>query len=295
MFTLRQCANALRPALLLVFVGSGMTLHAQSGLSAEELGKTPPRAWVEAAAAQEVKIIDDDGSFPLRYTVRKVDAKGDTTRDTIESRDGTVARMVQRDGRPLTPEQDAAERQRLTDLANDPAAFAKHHKRDNQARGYSMQLVREMPQAMLFAYVAGQPQWPSPLVPQVVIDFAPDPAFHPPNLVSNALTGVAGRMWIDAQTRHLIRVEGRILKPVDFGWGMLARIYPGGTIEFMQDHAGGDRWAYSHLRENLTIREMLFKTAQQNNTMDAAEFRLLPAPMSYQQAIRQLLDTPLPR
>lgn len=268
---------------------------AQGGLSAQELAKATPKSWVEAASALEVKIIDDDGSFPLRYIVRKVDAKGDTTRDVIESREGGVARMIKRDGRPLTQEEDDAERKRLLGLMDDPSGFAKHHKRDNQARGYSMQLVREMTQAMLFTYTPGQPQWPNPQVPQVVVDFTPDPNFHPPNMVSNALTGVAGRIWINVESKRVVRIEGRILKPVDFGYGMLARIYPGGTIEFMQDYAGGDRWAYSHLRENLTIREMMFKTAQQKSTMDAADFKLLPAPLSLAEAIHTLLDTPLPK
>ena len=290
--------NGIRPVLgVAAILACAMPLvaHAQTGLNATELAKSTPKSWVDAASTLEIKIIDDDGSFPLRYIVRKVDAKGDSTRDVIESRDGTVARLIKRDGRPLTQQEDDAERQRLLSVIDDPSGFARHHKRDNQARGYSMQLVREMPQAMVFSYAPGQPQWPNPQVPQVVVDFAPDPNFHPPNLISNALTGVAGRIWIDANTKRVVRIEGRILKPVDFGYGVLARVYPGGTIEFMQDHAGGDRWAYSHLRENLTIREMLFKTAQQRSTMDAADFKLLPAPVSLAEAIHTLLSTPLPQ
>jgi hypothetical protein len=74
---------------------------------------------------------------------------------------------------------------------------------------------------------------------------------------------------------------------------MLARIYPGGTVEFEQANAGGDRWTYSHLRENLTIREMMLKTLKEHTDMDAADFKLLPTPVSYQEAVRILLATPL--
>ena len=264
------------------------------GLDAE-LSATTPLSWAKAASDAELRIIDNDGSFPLRYRIRKIDAKNDIMRDVIESKQGPVARLIQRDGRALTPTEDAAERERLTDLLKSPGDLAKHRKRETAARTYSMQLVRTVPQAMLFTFVAGQPQYPSPFQHQVVIDFAPDPRFKPPNMVSDILTGVAGRLWIDRKSKVVTRIEGRVLKPVDFGWGVLARIFPGGTVEFEQANAGGDRWAYAHLRENVTIREMLVKTAQQNTKMDAANFELLPAPVEFQDAIRMLLATPLPR
>jgi hypothetical protein len=258
-----------------------------------DIAASTPQSWVEAAAANEQHIINDDGSFPLRYRTRKVDAKNDVTRDVIESRQGTVARLVQRNGQPLTPAEDAAERTRLTEMLASPSDFIKHHKRDNAARGYSMDLVREMPRAMLYTYTPGQPQRPNVAQPEVVIDFAPDPHYKPPSLITDILTGVQGRMWIDSKSLRVTRIEGRVLHSVDFGWGMLARIYPGGTVEFEQSNAGGDRWAYSHLRENITIREMMLKTVQQHTDMDAADFKILPAPVSYQEAIHILLATPL--
>jgi hypothetical protein len=272
---------------------------AMCGISAQtpghpmDLTGTVPRSCIEAAAVNEQHIINDDGSFPLRYRIRKVDAKNDVTRDIIESKQGTVARLVQRNGQPLTAQEDAAERARLTGMLGSPSDFIKHHKRDNAARGYSMDLVREMPRAMIYTYTPDQPQRPNAAEQEVVIDFTPDPHYKPPTLVADILTGLQGRMWIDRKSLRVTRIEGRVLHPVDFGWGMLARIYPGGTVEFEQANAGGDRWAYSHLRENITIREMMVKTVQQHTDMDAADFKILPAPVSYQEAIHILLATPL--
>jgi hypothetical protein len=267
---------------------------AQTPGGAPDPATSPPRSWIEAAALNEQHIIDDDGSFPLRYRMRKVDARNDTTRDIIESRQGSVARLVQRNGQPLTAAEDAAERERLKAMLGSPSAFIKHHKRDEAARGYSLQLVREVPRAMIFTYAPGQPQRPNFSGPQIVLDFKPDPHYHPPTLICQALTGLEGRLWIDRKSLRVLRIEGRVIKPVDFGWGMLARIYPGGTVEFEQANAGGDRWAYSHLREDITIREIMVKTVQQRAQMDAADFQLLPTPVDYQEAIRILLATPIP-
>jgi hypothetical protein len=268
-------------------------VSAQTLVHPTDITGTTPQSWVEAAAVNEQRIINDDGSFPLRYRIRKVDAKNDVTRDVIESRQGTVARLVQRDGKPLTEQEDTAERARLVAMLDSPSDFLKHHKRDNAARGYSMSLVREMPHAMLYTYTPDQPRRPNATEKEVVIDFAPDPHYKPPTLIADILTGLQGRMWIDRKSLRVTRIEGRVLHPVDFGWGVLARIYPGGTVEFEQANAGGDRWAYSHLRENLTIREMMVKTVQQHTDMDATDFKILPAPVSYQEAVHILLATPL--
>jgi hypothetical protein len=281
-----------RLVLSLALAAVASCVLAQSPAQAPDLQASTPQSWAEAAANNELRIIDDDGSFPLRYRMRKVDAKGDTTRDVIESRQGTVARLVQRNGQPITAAEDAAERERLQAQINSPSDFAKHHKRDNAARNYSMELVRQTSHAMIFTYTPGQPQRPNFAGPQIVLDFTPDPHYKPSSLIDDTLTGIEGRVWIDRKSQRVLRVEGHVLHPIDFGWGVLGRIYPGGHVEFEQTNAGSDRWAYAHVREDLTIR-MIIKTMQEHQSMDAADFQLLPAPLNYQEAIRILLATPL--
>lgn len=193
---MRSKSGGFLPAVVVVTV-------AMCGVSAQtpghpmDLTGTPPRSWAEAAAVNEQHIINDDGSFPLRYRLRKVDAKNDVMRDIIETKQGTVARLVQRNGQPLTAKEDAAERARLTAMLDSPSDFIKHHKRDNAAREYSIDLVREMPRAMIYTYTPDQPQRPNTTEPEVVIDFTPDPHYKPPTLIADILTGLQGRLWID--------------------------------------------------------------------------------------------------
>ncbi|MDE1152068.1 MAG: hypothetical protein PW788_05960 [Micavibrio sp.] len=265
------------------------------GVRAQDLPQEPAASWVKSAAERELHIIDDDGTFPVRYRMRRIDNKRDVTREIIESRDGSVARTVLLNGKPLSAEDDAAERNRLQAILDDPADFLKSRKRNSTARSYAMNLVRLMPQAMLYTYVPGQPQPPNATGPQIVLDFKPDPKFHPPTTISELLTGLQGRMWIDKRSGVLTRIEGQVIKPVNFGWGVLAHIYPGGTVDFEQAPAGNGRWVYSHLEEHIVIREVLVHTAHEDNRIMAADIHLLAAPLSYREAIRQLLEMPLPR
>lgn len=262
-----------------------------AGARAQTPPSGTPLSWVQAAADNEIHIINQDGT-PVRYVVRKIDAKGDTTREMIETRQGNVARLIQRNAQPLTPEEDAAERVRLQAILDSPDDFIKHHKHDESNRQMSRDLVSLLPQAMIHSYAPGQPQIPG--APQVVIDFHPDPNFQPPTALSKVLTGIEGRAWIDAKSKRVIRIEGHILKPVSFGWfGMLGSVSEGGTLTLEQVNAGNDRWVYSRLDEQLSTR-VVWKAVPVSDRMTASDFKLLPAPLTFQEAVRTLLSELIP-
>src|SRR5260370_41272622 len=84
--------------------------------------------------------------------------RGKQVRDVIESKDGTVARLILKDGKPLTPEQDKAERQRLNDMIASPAAFAKHVKNTESEKSMADKLVPMIADAMINTYTPGQPR-----------------------------------------------------------------------------------------------------------------------------------------
>ena len=88
-------------------------------------------------------------------------------------------------------------------------------------------------------------------------------------------------------------MEGTIFRGVNFGWGMLAHIYPGGKLEMDQTNVGGNRWIFTDFSMQLTVRALMVKTLNIHSTAKASGFQII-APMSYQDAIRLLLATPLP-
>lgn len=253
----------------------------------------PPRSWVVDVVANELVALHHKGSY-IRYRMHVVDSKGDQVRDVIESREGTVARLIMRDGKPLTDEQDKAERQRLNDMLHAPDAYARHVKNDTYEKRLAESMIRLMPDAMINTYVPGQPQTGrNKDALEIVLDYKPNPLFRPPTTEAVALSGLEGRAWIDAKTRQLVRMEGTVFRPVNLGWGVLAHIYPGGKLTLDQTDAGGGRRIFTHFTERLTVRALMVKTINVNADVEASNFQTI-APMNYQDAIHVLLDTPLP-
>ena len=262
----------------------------------------PPKEWAIQAASSEVAVVEYRDSF-LRYRVHIVGAKGDQVRDVIESRDGTVARLIFRDNRPLTSEEDTAEHERLQAMLDSPTAFAKHIKSDLSGKKLAIELVRLMPEAMLFSYTAGQPQRQRADAnhgepAEIVLDFRPDPNWSPPTMTSEALTGLQGRLWIDPRTGHVARLEGEVFRGVNLGWGMVAHINPGGKVALEQIRvpaaSSRDRWIFSHFVEHITLRALMIKNVSEDTQIDSFDFGEIPS-MSYQEAIKTLLQTPLPK
>jgi hypothetical protein len=281
-------------ALLAVF---DLTSFAATSLETPvvSLPAAPASAWAVDCANNEVLVVQHPASH-LRYRLHVVDGKGDQVRDQIETPEGTVSRLILRDGRPLTPQEDSDERNRLSALAASPATFARHIRHDEENRKTGIGLIEMMPGAMVWSYASGQPQLPghpaeTPAL--VVLDFAPNPKWSPPTLESELFTGLQGRVWIDPQTRYMVHLEARVVRPVNIGWGMLAHIYPGGTVTLQQSSAGGQRWMMDHVVEQLTLQALLVKTVKQRLVFDATGFQTIP-PMRYRQAIEILLETPLP-
>jgi hypothetical protein len=254
----------------------------------------PAGAWVVDASANELLALHHKDSY-LRYRMHSVNEKGDRVRDIIESKDGTVARLILLDGKPLAEAEDTAERQRLNDMLASPAAFAKHIRNGDSERRIADRLAPLMPDAMLYSYTPGQPQTGhNGGGLEVVLDYKPNPKFVPPNTEAQALTGLEGRVWIDAKSRYVVRMEGTVFHAVNFGWGMLAHIYPGGKLVLTQASAGGDRWIFTHFSMTMSVRALMVKTLNVNSNVDASDYQTLPGPMSYQDAIHLLLATPLP-
>jgi len=272
---------------------SQLSLSQQTVVSDSSLER-PPVSWAKAAARNQAAIVQGDATTSLRLRQRKADAKGDTTREIIESKQGGVARLVERDGKPITATEDAAERDRLQAALASPDDFLRHHRHDKESRQYALDLIEQMPSAMIYSYAPDQPQPSGATSRQIVLDFQPDPKYHPPAMVDDLLTGLAGRLWIDAASERVTRAKCHVVRPVNIGWGMVGRIYPGGTMEFGQTDAGGGRWVYSHLEEHVNVRELMVKTVPFNVVMSSSDFSVLPSLLSYQDAIRMLLAEKIP-
>ncbi len=291
----RTCGAPVVLALLLLSTRSpAADASGFQNTAPAQLPAAPPHSLITDVAKNEIRAIQHPDSY-LRYRIRTEDRKGDRIRDTIESKDGAVARLIFKDGKPLSDEEEKAERDRLNDMLSSPSEFAKHIHNDQTGKKLAIDLIQLMPDAMTYTYAPNQPQIAAAAPGrQIVLDYTPNPKWSPPSVTAETLTGLRGRMWVDAASHQLLRMEGEIFQGVNFGWGMLAHIYPGGKLSLEQTSVGGDRWIFTRFVEHIKVRALMVKTLNEDSTVEASAFQVVTHALTYQEAIQQLLASPRP-
>lgn len=227
---------------------------------------------------------------PMRYWVRKITAHLDMTKEIVETREGGVARLIAVGGNPLSAVPNQKEIERLRAIAADPAIEA--HRRDRERRDAQrvQKYMRLLPAAFVYHF-EGMRDLPNGAA--IRLTFIPNPTFTPPDFESRTLTGIRGEIWIDPTDLRVVRLDSHIFRTVDFGWGILGSLYPGGTMRIEQMKTRECGWQLIHLSLHLNGRELLFKSLHIVVGETAGNYRLIPATWNYKDAVQWLLQTPI--
>jgi hypothetical protein len=238
---------------------------------------------VQRALANEVRAASGS-QHPMRYRLRKSSPRLATTKDICETKDGAVARLIAINDAPLSAADEQREQARLEQLLSDPGK-QRHRKQsqdDDTAR--ALKVLRSLPTAFVYEYLgSGQ----GSTGPVEKFSFKPNPKFDPPDLETHVLTRMSGELWIDSAQERVTRLQGRLQEDIDFGWGILGRLYKGGTILIEQTDVGEHQWRIVHFDMKMSAR-VVFKTKVFDTTEDESKFAPVPVGLKYQQAIAML-------
>ena len=242
-----------------------------------------PVALVRAASWNELHA--SNAGTPFRFVIRKQDENGSTTKRVIETKDGDVALLIAVNDKPLTPERAAQEKQRLDNLLAHPDLQARRHKKEMEDSGRENGMVRLLPDAFLYTY-RGMVNTENG--PAYRLSFQPNPNFIPPNREAEVYHGMAGELWINEAQKRMAKLDAHLISDVNFGWGIVGRLFKGGTILVDQRDVGEHHWEGTHLKLNLTGKILMMKSLTIQSTEDSTDFARVSNTMTYQDAIRML-------
>jgi hypothetical protein len=249
------------------------------------LGQSDKDALVQRALANEVGAATNS-LHPMRFQLRKSSPRLTTTKEICETKDGAVALLLAINDKPLGPAEKQQEQARLDTLLNDPAKQRHRKQSQDEDTARALKMLRALPNAFLYQY-AGTVDGPGGKIEKFT--FKPHPKFDPNDLETQALVHMTGEIWIDPVRERVSHLEGHLQEDVDFGWGILGRLYKGGWLVIEQADVGEDQWRITHLRMAMSGR-VLFKTKIFDTTEDQSHFATVPAGIGYQQAIRLLRE-----
>ncbi len=287
---LRQNARVLRRFSAFLFLVTVLfalprLARADSAQTALALAQSDPAKLVQQVCANEIQNFSGTRQ-PLRYRLRKVTAKGDTTKQIVETHEGGVARLIAIHSEPLSAVQQQIEEVRLQKVRTDPAVEAHRRQMEQRDAARIIKLTRALPQAFIYRY-AGTVA--SPHGPLIRLTLEPNAHWTPPDFESRILTGIRGEMLVDGQSLRVARVEGHVYRDVDFGWKVLGVLYPGGDILFEQAPTQCCGWQLSHLRLRLDGKALMLKPIRIDVEEFATDYSPTPAGWGYREAADWLL------
>jgi hypothetical protein len=243
-----------------------------------------PGAFVRTTIENELK--PDPNHTRYEYRLVKKKPNRNETFEMIEAKEGTVGRLLLINDQPLTAEQRAKEDKRLQRLVNDPSALAQKIKSQKEDDARTRAMLRAMPDAFLYQYAGTKNEEPWGEV--VELTFKPNPNFDPPTRETLVYRGMEGSMWIALPARRLARIQAKLFRDVDFGWGILGHLDQGGQFVVEQKPVNGDHWEPSHMVLNFTGKALIFKTIRINDDQTTSDYRPVSPDMTVAQAVEAL-------
>ena len=264
---------------------AGLVLAAGAGAQSQN-GNPPvdPQKIVHDASYNELHAKSPGRSF--RYRQHKVEPKGSSVKEIVETKDGDVARLIEKDGRPLPPEEEQAEIDRLNHLLAHPEVQEHRHKKEQEDSARGDEMVRMLPDAFLFTF-DGMVEGPSG--PCYRLKFKPNPAFTPPDREGEVYHGMVGELWVDQAQLRLAQDRcpphlRRELRLGRIGQTLQGREHPGAKCGCRPASLG------DHPHEAATTRQIAHD--EKRRLLDHGRFQRLsgsqPQELGYQEAIHLL-------
>ncbi len=210
-----------------------------------------PRALVRLSIAQDQLdwVRMKDYTWQARSVERHFDSHGKvefTKRETWETLilDGQPhRRTLQRDGRPLSPQEQRREQAKLDQAfrklsSETPAEKQRRREESAKLRKREFAFLTEIPDLFDLrlegeSTVDGRPVW--------VVSGTPRPGAKAKSRDAKMLLKVRGRMWIDRATYQWVKVEAETTQTIS--WGLfLARLDSGARLTFEQTEVNSELW-----------------------------------------------------
>jgi hypothetical protein len=199
----------------------------------------------------ELKFQNDHTNWMYRLE-KEQDGKKEV-KEIIETKEGSLSRLLSINDHPLTAKQQEEEDQRVQELMTSRSA---QHKLQRALEAETLQgrrLFKMLPDAFVFSYAGGE-------ATLVKLSFRPNPTFHPPSLEARVFHDMEGEMWVDCNQERLAEFNGHLTQDVKFGFGLLGQLDKGGHFEVRQAEVVPGHWDMTTMSLEMRGKALLFKS-----------------------------------
>lgn len=258
----------------------GLLAMLQCAFAAFSQAQMPAGQLVREVIYNEQNDHQRHGSW--QYWVERRSPSGSSLTEQVETVDGPIARLTLSDGHTLSPEAQQQEQERLQQLLNSPSERARHLRQYDEDEDRIGRILALLPDAFVYQYDGEENGC-------YRLRFQPNPSYTAHTIEARIFHAMSGRLWVDARYKRLARLEGHVDENVDFGFGILGRLYQGGWFKLERVQVSPSDWKTKSLEVHMNIRALLVKTFARETSETRGGFAPVPSGMSLAQGL-ELLD-----
>ncbi|MDQ1473726.1 MAG: hypothetical protein QOJ99_5206 [Bryobacterales bacterium] len=178
-------------------------------------------------------------------------------------------RLIAKDGRPLSPEEQKIEERKYE------KAFEKRQKESPAERAARIKkyhgqwsFLADLPAAYEFKLlgeeaVEGRPAW--------IIGMTPRAGFVPSTSRGSMLRHISGKLWLDKHDVQWAKAEAHVINMIEIGW-VLARVGPGAEIRMDMTRVAEGLWMPASIDINGSAKVLMVHHKNLNEQLKFSDF-----------------------
>jgi len=222
---------------------------------------------------------NDQIHWSFRERVRK-DGRVET-HEICQTNSGTIDRLTAINGLPLSAEQQKHEDARVQAWLANSSEIRKEQQKQRQDSARQGRMFATFPDAFRYKYAGTEGGL-------VKLTFEPNPLFVPGSRQEEVFHHLEGTMWIEANQKQLVRIDGELTSEVRFAGGLLGHLDKGGVFSVKFKEVDSGHWAMAELNVDMNGRALLFKTISVQEGREFDDYQLVPSDLSLRQAAELL-------
>jgi len=232
-------------------------------------GSDPKAVAIVRGAVEAQLQADRNDHSNWIYRDHDVDGR-DVVYTCVGSPQGELRRMIEINGHPVSAEDAQRETQRIAEYVRDPDAQARARKNAAHDDAQATELLKMLPDAFLWMIVSDN-------ATDTTLSFRPNPNFNPPDMQSRVMGAMAGTMIVMHKGNHIHTFRGTLTDNILIGFGLVGRLYKGGTFDIERREVGQGLWEITETHVHIGGHVLFFKTIGQQEDEVKTDWKPSPA------------------
>jgi hypothetical protein len=211
-----------------------------------------------------------------RYWVLHNTPNGMRLDDQVETAQGPVTRLSLSNGQTPSVEAEQQEQARLRRLLTSTDEQTKHLREYQEDENRIGRILALLPDAFLYEYDGDENG-------SHRLRFRPNPDYPAHSIEARIFHSMTGTLWVDARMKRLVRLDGRVRDNVDFGYGILGRLYKNGWFQLVRVQVSATDWKTERLEVHMCGRALLVKSFARDTSEQRGGFTSVSTGMSLAQ------------